>query len=65
MRDKELYAATFFTPPEIATITVPVNIIIPKDEKSGSAFDARVPELIEFTGKDMPEHQLPLCGGLR
>ena len=64
-RDKELHAATFFTPHEMATITTLVDIIIPRDEKSGSASEARVPEFIEFMAKDMPEHQLPLRGGLR
>jgi gluconate 2-dehydrogenase gamma chain len=64
-RDKKLHAATFFTPHEMATITVLADIIIPKDEKSGSASDAKVPEFIEFIAKDMPEHQLPLRGGLR
>jgi gluconate 2-dehydrogenase gamma chain len=64
-RDKELHAATFFTPHEMATITVLADIIIPKDEKSGSASDAKVPEFIEFIAKDIPEHQVPLRGGLR
>jgi gluconate 2-dehydrogenase gamma chain len=64
-RDKELHAATFFTPHEMATITTLVDIIIPKDEHSGSASEAKVPEFIEFIAKDIPEHQLPLRGGLR
>jgi gluconate 2-dehydrogenase gamma chain len=64
-RDKELHSVTFFTPDEMATITVLADIIIPKDEKSGSASDAKVPEFIEFIVKDIPEHQLPLRGGLR
>lgn len=64
-RDKELHAATFFTPHEMATITTLADIIIPKDEKSGSASDAKVPEFIEFIAKDIPEHQVPLRGGLR
>jgi len=64
-RDKKLHADTFFTPHEMATITTLADIIIPKDEKSGSASDAKVPEFIEFIVKDMPEHQLPLRGGLR
>ncbi|MGI4832172.1 MAG: gluconate 2-dehydrogenase subunit 3 family protein [Janthinobacterium lividum] len=64
-RDKKLHAETFFTPHEMATITVLADIIIPKDEHSGSASDAKVPEFIEFIAKDMPEHQLPLRGGLR
>lgn len=64
-RDKKLHAETFFTPHEMATITTLVDIIIPKDEKSGSASEAKVPEFIEFIAKDISEHQLPLRGGLR
>lgn len=55
----------FFTPEEMATITVLGDIIIPKDEVSGSASDAKVPDFIEFIVKDMPEHQVPMRGGLR
>lgn len=55
----------FFTKEEMATITVLSNIIIPKDDISGSATDAKVPEFIEFMVKDMPSHQTPLRGGLR
>ena len=64
-RDQELHAATFFTPHEMATITALADIIIPRDDRSGSASDAKVPEFIEFIAKDIPEHQLPLRGGLR
>ncbi|MES2275772.1 MAG: gluconate 2-dehydrogenase subunit 3 family protein [Bacteroidota bacterium] len=64
-RDKKLNADTYFTPHEMATITVLGDIIIPKDEKSGSASDAKVPEFIEFIVKDIPEHQLPMRGGLK
>lgn len=55
----------FFTDAEMATITVLGNIIIPKDDVSGSASDAKVPEFIEFIVKDMPDHQVPMRGGLR
>jgi hypothetical protein len=55
----------FFTAHEMATITVLVDIIIPKDEVSGSATEAGVPDFIEFIVKDMPSHQLPLRGGLK
>lgn len=55
----------FFTPQEMATITVLGDIIIPKDAISGSASEAKVPDFIEFIVKDMPEHQTPLRGGLR
>lgn len=63
--DKEVNSTTFFTPHEMATITILADIIIPKDNVSGSASDAKVPEFIEFIVKDMPRHQLPMRGGLR
>jgi hypothetical protein len=63
--DKELNSATFFTPQEMTTITILADIIIPKDDVSGSASDAKVPEFIEFIVKDMPKHQVPMRGGLR
>jgi hypothetical protein len=55
----------FFTKDEMATITVLADIIIPRDEISGSASEAKVPEFIEFIVKDMPHHQIPMRGGLR
>lgn len=55
----------FFTEHEMATITLLADIIIPKDEVSGSASDAKVPEFIDFIVRDMPSHQLPMRGGLR
>ncbi|WP_183562321.1 gluconate 2-dehydrogenase subunit 3 family protein [Mucilaginibacter sp. SP1R1] len=64
-RDKKLNADKFFTAAEMATITLLTDIIIPKDEKSGSASDAKVPDFIEFIVKDIPDHQTPMRGGLR
>lgn len=64
-RYKEVTATTFFTPEEMATITILADIIIPKDDVSGSASEAKVPEFIEFIVKDMPDHQVPMRGGLR
>ena len=55
----------FFTEHEMATITLLSDIIIPKDAVSGSATDAKVPEFIEFIVKDMPDHQVPMRGGLK
>ncbi len=63
--EKEVTSHTFFTPEEMATITALADIIIPKDDISGSASDAKVPDFIEFIVKDMPEHQIPMRGGLR
>jgi gluconate 2-dehydrogenase gamma chain len=62
---KEVTSTTFFTPEEMATITVLGDIIIPKDDVSGSASDAKVPDFIEFIVKDKPEFQVPMRGGLR
>ena len=58
-------SAKFLTPEESATITVLADIIIPKDEVSGSASDAKVADFIEFIVKDDPDYQTPLRGGLR
>ncbi len=62
---KKLSEETFFTPEEMATITILSDIIIPKDEVSGSATEAKVPDFIEFIVKDMPDNQTPMRGGLR
>jgi gluconate 2-dehydrogenase gamma chain len=64
-RDESLLKETFFDKHEMATITVLANLIIPKDERSGNASDAKVPDFIEFIVKDEPEHQLPMRGGLK
>ncbi|HEV3324568.1 MAG TPA: gluconate 2-dehydrogenase subunit 3 family protein [Puia sp.] len=64
-RDKTLASQHYFDAHEKATITALADIIIPKDERSGSASDAGVPDFIEFIVKDEPQHQLPMRGGLR
>lgn len=61
----KVVSSTFFNAHEMATITILADIIIPKDDVSGSASDAKVPEFIEFIVKDMPDHQTPMRGGLR
>jgi gluconate 2-dehydrogenase gamma chain len=55
----------FFTADEMAAITILADIIIPKDEVSGGASDAGVPEFIGFIVNDMTQHQTPMRGGLR
>ncbi|MFM7856190.1 MAG: gluconate 2-dehydrogenase subunit 3 family protein, partial [Flammeovirgaceae bacterium] len=62
---KKISAETFFDEHEMATLTILVDIIIPKDEVSGSATEAGVPAFLEFIVKDMPQHQTPMRGGLR
>jgi len=64
-RDARLMGDKFFTNAEMKTITALVALIIPADERSGSAVDAGVPDFIEFMAKDQPRYQLPLRGGLR
>jgi len=64
IRDAKLMAETFFTPHEMATLTVLCDIILPADTASGSASQAGVPSFIEFIAKDMPQQQTPLRGGM-
>lgn len=65
IHDAKLMKEKFFTVAELAMVKVLVDIIIPADDKSGSASQAGVPDFIEFIAKDMPQHQTPLRGGLR
>jgi hypothetical protein len=64
-REVGLKKEKFFNEHEMATITVLGDIIIPRDDVSGSASDAKVPEFIEFIVKDIPEHKIPMRGGLK
>lgn len=64
-RTQTLYAEQFFTEHEMATITVLADIIIPKDDFSGNASEAKVPEFIEFIVKDLPDNKIPMRGGLK
>ena len=42
----------FFTPHEWSTVRLLVDYIIPRDERSGSATDAKVPEFMDFLLSD-------------
>ena len=64
-RDQKLQSEKFFDDHEMKTIGVLADIIIPKDDTSGSATDAGVPAFIEFIAKDMPNYQTPLRGGIK
>ncbi len=46
------------------TVLVLVDLIIPKDERSGSASDAGVPEFMDFMMIDQPRRQVAMRGGL-
>jgi gluconate 2-dehydrogenase gamma chain len=65
---KGAFKPKFFTAAEYATVVMLSNIIIPKDERSGSASDAGVPEFIDFTMaetlSDQPDRQTAIRGGL-
>jgi hypothetical protein len=65
VRDAKLMTEKFFTPHELQTVTVLADIIIPADDRSGSASQAGVPAFIEFMMKDQPKLQTPMRGGIR
>jgi len=54
----------FFTAHEYATVAVLVDLIIPRDERSGSATDAGVPAFMDFMMIDQPLRQVAMRGGL-
>ena len=54
----------FFTSHEYATVTILVDLIIPRDERSGSATDAGVPRFMDFMMTDQPRRQVAMRGGL-
>src|SRR5688572_9871685 len=54
----------FFTRHEYATVTLLVDLIIPKDERSGSATDAAVPQFMDYMMVDQPARQTAMRGGL-
>jgi hypothetical protein len=54
----------FFTAHEYATVRVLVDLIIPGDERSGSATQAGVPEFMDFMMVDNPGRQTAMRGGL-
>lgn len=56
---------TFFNDHERLTLIALGDLIIPKDEVSGSASDAKVIDFLDFIVKDIPGHQVPLRGGLK
>jgi hypothetical protein len=60
----EAYAPNFFTDHEWQTVRVLVDLVIPKDDRSGSATDAAVPEFMDFILVEYPEEQLWMRGGL-
>lgn len=64
-RTKAPYKPKFFTAHEWTTVTILVDLIIPRDERSGSATDVGVPEFMDFIVNDQPPRQNAMRGGLR
>jgi gluconate 2-dehydrogenase gamma chain len=65
------YTPKFFTAHEWETVRVLVDIVIPRDERSGSATDALVPEFMDFILRDplaeqaqLERNQTRMRGGL-
>jgi gluconate 2-dehydrogenase gamma chain len=63
-RQKAPFKPKFFTAHEYATVMVLVDLIIPRDERSGSATEAGVPQFMDFMMIDQPQRQIAMRGGL-
>ena len=63
-RTTAAFKPKFFTAHEYATVTMLAGMIIPKDERSGGAIEAGVPEFMDFMMLDQPARQVPMRGGL-
>ncbi len=59
------YKPAFFTPEEYATVHVLADLVLPADDRSGSATDAGVPAFMDFMMTDRETLQTPMRGGLR
>lgn len=64
-RDQEIMSKDFYTEEEMATILILSDIIIPGDGEYPPASETGLAEFIEFITKDIPEHKIPMRGGLR
>jgi len=58
------YEPKHFTAHEWDTVRLLVDLIIPKDDRSGGATDAAVPEFMDFMLGDDPDLETPIRGGL-
>jgi gluconate 2-dehydrogenase gamma chain len=62
--DGVTYAPKFFTAAEFRTARILADMIIPRDERSGNATDAGVPEFMDFMMIDRPNNQKWMRDGL-
>lgn len=60
----QVYAPKFFSAHEWQTVRMLVDLVIPKDGRSGSATDAGVPEFMDFILVEYPDNQHWIRGGL-
>jgi len=58
------FTPEFFTEPELRTVRILADIVIPKDERSGSAGDANVPEFMDHIMVEYPSNGERLRKGL-
>jgi hypothetical protein len=58
------YKPKFFTASEYATVVALADLIIPKDERSGSASEAGAPEFVDHIVNAQPERRVAARGGL-
>jgi hypothetical protein len=59
------FAPSFFTAAEFRTVRILSDMIIPRDERSGNASDAGVPEFMDFWMTDRPTNQQWMRDGLK
>ncbi len=59
------YAPRFFTAAEFRTARILADMIIPRDERSGNASDAGVPEFMDFMMMERPNNQKWMRDGLQ
>ena len=60
----QAFKPKFFTAAEFAAVTALADMIIPKDERSGSASEAGVPEFVDHFVSIQEERQVAMRGGL-
>jgi hypothetical protein len=58
------YRPKYFSPDDWRTVRILVDLIIPRDARSGSATDAGVPEFMDFTLGDRPTMRTWMRSGL-
>ena len=62
--DQGMFQARFFTGHEMETVRALVDLVIPRDDHSGSATEAGVPEFMDFMMNERDDGRVPMRGGL-